>query len=163
MIDEVHHVIAVNDSSAFIWWYAKRFYSLIGDGQYGTIDGQPLWRGWAMSHYAKYASETWRVDLSAAGITGFTNGATADKTVMGTAYVTDDGNSIRLVIYNKGSSAVGDIQINVPSDFTARSVSAIITDGTKKAEGALAVLGVDRHSAIITLPANAIMSVKFTK
>ena len=163
VIDEVHHVIAVNDSSAFIWWYAKRFYSLIGDGEYGTIEGQPLWRGWAMSHYSKYASETWRVDLNAANIEGFSNAATSGKTVMGTAYVTDDGNSIRLVIYNKGSSAVGDVQINVPADFTARSVSAIITDGDKKAEGALAVLGTDRHSAIITLPANAIMSVKFTK
>jgi O-glycosyl hydrolase len=163
LIDEVHHCIAVNDSSAFIWWYAKRFYSFIGDGEYGTVDGQPLWRGWAMSHYAKYASDTRRVGLTASGISGFSGGATSGRTVMGTAYESMDGNSIRLVIYNKGSSAAGDIQINLPDGFTANGVSAIITDGNKKAGSALAVLSRDGKSGVITLPASAIMSVKFTK
>ena len=163
LIDEVHHVIAVNDSSAFVWWYAKRFYSFIGDGEEGTVEGQPLWRGWAMSHYAKYASDTTRVDLSASGITGFSGGAVGGNTVIGSAYVTEDGNSIRLVIYNKGSSPVGDIQINLPGDFTAKSLSAIITNGDKKAGNALAVLSLDGKSGIITLPESAIMSVNFTK
>jgi O-glycosyl hydrolase len=163
LIDEVHHVIAVNDSSAFVWWYAKRFYSFIGDGEEGTIEGQPLWRGWAMSHYAKYASETTRVDLNAANISGFSGGAVGGNSVIGSAYVTQDGNSIRLVIYNKGDSEVGDIQVKLPGDFTATSLSAIITNGTKKAEDTLAVLSRDGKSGIITLPASAIVSVKFTK
>jgi hypothetical protein len=160
----VHHVIAVNDSSAFIWWYAKRFYSFIGDGDYGTTDGQPLWRGWAISHYAKYAADTNRVDLNASGITGFSGGAVGQNTVIGSAYESLDGNSIRLVVYNKGSSAVGDIQINLPDTFTASSVSAVITDGsTQKMAPRQITLNADKHSGIVNLPASAIVSVKFTK
>ena len=164
LIDEVHHVIAVNDSSAFIWWYAKRFYSLIGDGEEGTIEGQPLWRGWAMSHYAKYAANTKRVDLTAVNINGFSGGQVdSSNTVMGTAYESLDGSTITLVIYNKGASAVGDVQIDLPADFTAKSVSVIITDGTQKMANVFAALRPDKKSAVITLPASAIISVRFTK
>jgi O-glycosyl hydrolase len=159
LVDEIHTVLGVNDSSAFIWWYSKRFYSLIGDGEYGTVEGQPLWRGWAMSHYAKYAAGTTRVDLSASGISGYAD----NGTVRGTAYKSTDGNSYSLVFYNKGDSAVGDIQINLPDGFEASSVSAIITDGTKKQEAHLVTLSRDKKSGVITLPASAIISVKFVK
>jgi O-glycosyl hydrolase len=159
-IDEVHHVIAVNDSSAFIWWYAKRFYSFIGDGDYDTVNGKPLWRGWALSHYAKYAAGTTRVTLSASGISSFTAGTVGQNSVMGSAYKTTD--SVRLVIYNKGSSAVGDIKIDLPAAFTANNVSAVITDGATEMGPHLITLGQDKHSAVFELPASSIISVKFT-
>ncbi|MDR3284619.1 MAG: hypothetical protein LBS97_05530 [Treponema sp.] len=160
-VDEVNHCIANNDSAAFIWWYAKRFYSFIGDGEYGTIEGEPLWRGWAMSHFAKYASDTTRVDLTADGITNFGNGTT--NIVKGTAYESMDGNAYTLVFYNKGNSEVGDIQINLPAGFTASNASAVITDGTSKQAPHLIALSRDKKSGVVTLPASAIISVKFVK
>ena len=42
--------------SAYIWWYGRRYYSFIGDGEseFGTTAGAPLKRGYAFSQYAKY-------------------------------------------------------------------------------------------------------------
>jgi O-glycosyl hydrolase len=160
LLNEVHHVIANNDSSAFIWWYAKRFYSFIGDGEYGTVDGEPLWRGYALSHYAKFASNTNRVELAAEGISSFNVGSSG---VRATAYESLDSNSIALVIYNSGSAAEGEIQINFPDGFVAASAYAIITDGIKKAAADLVSISSDGRTGIINLPASAIVSARFTR
>ncbi|MCL2044097.1 MAG: hypothetical protein FWG89_08165 [Treponema sp.] len=79
-----------NHENAYIWWAGKRFYSLIGDGEYGTANGQILPRGWAMSHYAKFAKETYHVNITASGtlFTGDTGTATAAVNFQGT----DSGN-----------------------------------------------------------------------
>jgi len=46
----------VVDWNAYIWWWAKRYYSFIGDAvpKYGTANGEILKRGWAFSHYSKF-------------------------------------------------------------------------------------------------------------
>ncbi|BCE00323.1 PKD domain-containing protein [Marinicellulosiphila megalodicopiae] len=51
----IHHSMEIN-WSAYIWWWAVRFYSFMGDGDpiYGTQEGQILKRGWAFSHYSKF-------------------------------------------------------------------------------------------------------------
>ena len=69
-INTIDCVIRLNEENAFIWWYGKRFYSQIGDGDYGTVDGAILPRGWALSHYAKYAIDTDQVGLDITGTTG---------------------------------------------------------------------------------------------
>lgn len=40
--------------NAFIWWYIKRYYSFIGDGEQGTVSGNVLKRGYAYSHFSKF-------------------------------------------------------------------------------------------------------------
>jgi len=56
-----------NHENAYVWWASKRFYSLIGDGEFGTRAGQILPRGWAMAHWAKFAKETYHVGITASG------------------------------------------------------------------------------------------------
>ena len=48
--NEVYHSLVNVDNSGFVWWYAKRFYSFIGDGSNGTQNGSILPRGYVMSH-----------------------------------------------------------------------------------------------------------------
>lgn len=53
MIETVHDAMSYN-WNAYIWWYARRYYSFLGDGEYGTTRGTILKRGYAISHYGKF-------------------------------------------------------------------------------------------------------------
>jgi len=68
-MNDVDMSIRINHEAAFIWWSAKRFYSMIGDGTYGCKDGEILPRGWGLAHYAKFAKESYRVGVSYSGKT----------------------------------------------------------------------------------------------
>jgi O-glycosyl hydrolase len=74
-MNSIDVTIRNNHESAYIWWSAKRFYSMIGDGQYGTADHQILPRGWGLAHFAKFANETYRVGIAYSG-------TLADKTTV---------------------------------------------------------------------------------
>jgi O-glycosyl hydrolase len=171
-LNEVDLSMRLNDENVFIWWYSKRFYSLIGDGQFGTEDHAILPRGYALSHFAKFAKESTRVGLTATGIGSRFNGATFNQNstdVKATAYESKDGNSISLVVFtpttvsgNNGVN-VGDLTINLPEGFTAQSASAIISTADKKAQDHPVTLNDDKKSATVNVPASAIVSVKFTK
>ncbi|GBU29623.1 glucuronoxylanase xynC [Treponema sp. R8-4-B8] len=66
-LNSIDVTIRNNHESGYIWWSLKRFYSMIGDGQYGTADHQILPRGWGMAHFAKFANETYRVGVTYSG------------------------------------------------------------------------------------------------
>ncbi|MEU4570190.1 cellulose binding domain-containing protein [Micromonospora sp. NPDC023956] len=92
--------------SAYVWWYGKRYYSFIGDGEaaYGTTAGTPLKRGYAFSQYAKYVRPGYqRVAL--------TKSAKASPLEV-TAYQGDG--KITLVILNRSTSPVDDAVIQAP-------------------------------------------------
>jgi O-glycosyl hydrolase len=154
MTDEVHNSM-INDFNAYIWWYAKRFYSMIGDGEYETVEHQVLPRGWMLSHYAKYATGKTRV------------GAELTTSLAGiyvTAYEGDD--DISLVMFNKGETNADVLNITLP--YAAQSASAVITrqiEGRSIAgmESAAVSLSADKKTGTLSLPAQSIMSVKFVK
>jgi O-glycosyl hydrolase len=186
LANHIDNNIRVCGSNAYIWWYLKRYYGMIGDNAYGTVNGRVLPRGYVMSHWAKYATDTVRVATTVTGHPG--GGNTTDTSggftsssvnVKASAYrrkaeplsyweqqVQNRENSISLVIYDKrtGSSAEGqNIRINFPDDFDATYAHAIISDSRRKHAPALVVLTADGKAADIFLPSNSIMSVKFTK
>lgn len=72
--------IRLNNENAFIWWTSKRWYSLIGEGDFGSTADAVLPRGYGLSHYAKFAKETNRVDISVSGKTGDGTAITTDGT-----------------------------------------------------------------------------------
>ena len=73
-MNDVDLVMRINNENAFVWWASKRFYSMVGDGSYGTLDGIVTPRGWGLSHYAKYTIDTHRI---VAPVTGtLANGTT---------------------------------------------------------------------------------------
>jgi len=172
--------IRLNNENTFIWWIAKRFYSMIGDGQYGTIEGEILPRGWGMSHYAKYSIDTTRI--------GFTmTGTTADGTAISptnvnanyfspdnpsakiTAFVSQDGNEISLVMWTptdtngSGGFNMGKIKIDMPDGFEINSATGIRSSQNEYHQPYTPQIADDRRSAYVTLPRGQIMSVKFTR
>lgn len=96
--------------SAYIWWYGKRYYSFIGDGEaaFGTTAGAPLKRGYAFSQYAKFVRPgDQRIAL--------TKSSKASPLEI-TAY--QGGGKITLVILNRSSSAVSNAVIQAPQGVT---------------------------------------------
>jgi O-glycosyl hydrolase len=185
--DHIDYCIRINSSNAYVWWYLKRFYSAIGDNAYGTINGQVLPRGWVMSHWAKYATDTVRTPAAVTGHSGTGNasdavntgtGGSANVNIKASAFrrkaapssyweqqVQTREDSISLVIYDKrtGGQAGENIRITLPDDFTATYAHAIISDNSRKHAPALVVLSADGKTADFFLPSNSIMSLKFTK
>ena len=53
MADEVSDCLT-NGWNAYIWWYARRYYSFIGDGEQGTTKGTILPRGHAFGQFSRY-------------------------------------------------------------------------------------------------------------
>jgi O-glycosyl hydrolase len=82
--NEIYCSTALNDESAYIWWYIKRFYGFLGDtgNNSGTGWSQVLPRGYVMSHFSKYAANTTRIRVSASG-TFVSNAGTAAGTSTG--------------------------------------------------------------------------------
>ncbi|MCL2193239.1 MAG: hypothetical protein FWB78_07575 [Treponema sp.] len=67
LLNSIDITIRNNHENTYIWWAIKRFYSMIGEGEAGTVRGAILPRGWAMSHYARFASGTYHVNVEARG------------------------------------------------------------------------------------------------
>ena len=174
--------IRMNNENAFIWWYMKRFYCIIGDGDQSAIDGQILPRGYAMSHYAKFAKDTMRVQVTPSGTTGSGTAITAGSNVNNTTYNLEgtaprvtafesmDGNAISLVMFtptsysNTGNGTnMGAVKIKLPAGFVIDSAEAVRSTADVKFQPADVVVSADGNSAYVTLPASNILSVRFTK
>jgi len=65
--NEIYCSTALNDESAYVFWYIKRFYGFLGDESQGTTWSAVLPRGMVISHFSKYAADTRRIAVSASG------------------------------------------------------------------------------------------------
>jgi O-glycosyl hydrolase len=141
---EIHDCMNA-DFNAYIWWYLKRFYSMMGDGEYGTVNGQVLNRGYVMSHYAKYAIGKYRVDTQRSG----------NSQVLVTAY--EGENDLCLVLINMGTMA-SEASIILPEQFLR--INAIGSDGNGVMRSVSVQRG-DENTAILRLAPRSITSVRF--
>ena len=179
-LNDVDLSIRQNDESAFIWWYIKRFYSVIGEGQYGTVEGVVYPRGYGLSHYAKYAKEMWRVGVNVTGTTangtavstGNCNPAVLSRTTTHariTGFASSDGRSISLVMYTPTNTSgrdgvdMGTVKIQLPQGFTVGRAEAMRSTAAAKAKKEEVLLSSDKNSALVMLPPSTILSVKFIK
>jgi len=180
ILNDIDLSIRNNDESAFIWWAAKRFYGLMGDGQYDTPEGVILPRGYAMSHYAKFAKETYRVGITKSGKTkdgvNLNSGNFNSRvdnidglTAKVTAFVSPDGNTISLVMYTPtlingmGGVDMGNIKIQLPSNFIISKAVAMRSSENSYAKMEEVKISKNKTSAIVNLPRGHILSVRFTK
>jgi O-glycosyl hydrolase len=192
-MNDVDLVMRLNNENAFVWWASKRFYSMIGDGQYGTPAGVALPRGWGLSHYAKYTIDTTRIGFS---MSGTAVGGAAINIAMGdgrgsqvvngtendmdnisariTAYVSQDGNEISMVMWTPTLSSgdngynLGTIAIQMPAGFVIGSATAIQSYAETSTTNRFQIpydvrVSQERDTAYVDLPRSRLMSVKFTR
>ena len=109
--------------SAWVHYSLKRYYGCIGDGQYGTVNGQVTKRGYILSHYAKYVSGTTRVKHSL-------NESSGNMT--SSAYLSVTGDSLVVMVINPTSNAYS-MTFNLPfHTLNGLSVSTTETANMKK-------------------------------
>ena len=167
----------LNNESAFVWWYSKRFYGLIGDGEEGGPPPMTITnRGYALGHYARFATNTTRVGITTDGINDINNTTFNAQSAVPkcTAYESMDGNSYSMVIFTPavrvngsgegtGSVDLGTIAVNFPEGFVATSAYALKSNISEKMVEEFVILSPDGKSAVITVPANTILSVQFSR
>lgn len=103
MLNTIHESMEHN-WNAYIWWYLQRYYSFLGDGTQGTVNGQVLKRGFAFAQYSKF------IRPGAIRLGQTTN---KDNDLQITCYKTD--NQIIAVIINPEDDPVTKFRITVPS------------------------------------------------
>ncbi|MFA0964982.1 hypothetical protein AB9P05_24450 [Roseivirga sp. BDSF3-8] len=106
MLNSIHESMGYN-WNAYIWWYLKRYYSFIGDGEQGTTRGLILKRGYAFSHYSYFI----RPGYTRIGLQG------NSSSLRMTAYEGDG--KVIIVAINPGASTVSDVGISLPSGLTS--------------------------------------------
>lgn len=136
-----------NNFNTYIWWYLKRYYSFIGDGDQGTRDGEILKRGYAFSQFSRFVRP------------GFYRIHTQEPFGRGlerlsvTAY--KDSNQVVIIAANDESS---DIEVEFSlSDYTLESVTPYITSLTQNIEQ-LDDVEISENKFIMTLPAKSVIT-----
>jgi O-glycosyl hydrolase len=192
-LNDVDVTIRQRKDNAYVWWTLKRFYSFIGDGDFGTTDGAILPRGYALSHYAKFAKEKWQIGVTVSG--ELANGTTISAATVNhvtvnrqlwnparvTAFMSDDGKEISVVMYvptlptpNENgnntlidANGLGTIRIDLPDGFVAKEATAMRSNATAMGQmGSLTVQTDDddgKSYVTVKLARSDILSVKFTK
>jgi len=145
---EIHDCMEAN-FNAYVWWYLKRFYSMLGendsDGRSLVANGEISKRGYIMGHYAQYATGRTRIESKVQAGSG----------VLSTAYLGEK--EMTVVLINTKTSPVL-IQIDSPSDIGA--ASAVETTGSKNMESIDTEINADKRSVVLTLGSESIVSVK---
>ncbi|SDT20243.1 cellulose binding domain-containing protein [Actinoplanes derwentensis] len=136
--------------SAYIWWYGKRYYSFIGDGEsvYGTTAGAPLKRGYAFAQFSKYV----RPGYQRIALTKSNKASPLEVT----AY--QGGGKITLVLLNRSSSAVGGAVLQAPQNLTR--AEHYLTSRT--ANAAAQTTSVNGSQVTVDVPARSISTVVLT-
>jgi len=179
-LSDVDVTIRLRSENAYIWWALKRFYSFIGEGQHGATDGVVLPRGYALSHYAKFAKEKYRIGVAVEGKLGDgtqigasrVNSDSYDQANVSakiTAFISADGGELGVVMYTPtgtdgtGGFDLGTVKIQLPEGFIAASATAMRSTAKAKGVTEEVILSADRTYAIVQLPRSEILSVRITK
>jgi len=101
--------------NAWVHYATKRYYGLMGDGQFGTVAGEITKRGNILTHYAKYVTGAKRIQ-------NIWNDNTS--TLNGSSYISEAGDKVFVVVIN---SSANSYNLSVDLPFLSISGKAITT------------------------------------
>jgi len=148
IMQEVHTAMIYN-WNAYVWWYIRRYYSFLGDGEKGTTRGQILKRGYAISQFSKFIRPGYvRVK---------TTEENASLGLKITAYTGD--NKTVVVIVNP--SSLLHPQMNLVTAGTISQATSYTTSVSKNRESA--ILSPSNNKVQVNLATNSITTVLISK
>lgn len=106
------HTAMISNWNAYIWWYIRRFYSFLGEGEQGTTREQTLRRGDAMSQFSKHVRP---------GFTRVSAGISEQRAIDITAYQGD--NKLVIVLINKEEGIIPALEFELPENYTTAKAS----------------------------------------
>ena len=170
------HNCMLSGYNAYVYWYAKRFYGLIGDSEPSVPNqrnGAPQLRGLLMSHYAKYAAGKHRYDANWVGA-DFSTNASAPANIRVSAYMDDA--TITMVLTNQNNSGEDSwINIRLPQAIaSAFAIETYDSGGPSPTNSAVSattvaqqptpvVLSADKKTASVKLRPYSFLSIRFYK
>lgn len=139
--------------SAYVYWYLKRFYGMLGDTDKRSPvnSGEVTKNGYILSHYAKYAKNTTRIDLS------FIVNQTE---IEGTAYINENMKEITFVLLNYSDQPTTIELTNQNDEYEIKDYSAVITDENKNMENLSLAISSNNSGIIVPMSKKCIVSVK---
>jgi len=137
--------------NAWVHYATKRYYGLMGDGQFGTVAGEITKRGNVLSHYAKYVTGARRIQNTWNDNTGQLNGS---------SYISEAGDKVFVVVIN---SSANSYNLSVDLPFLSTSGKAITTTATTSlVENNLTFSG-ETARPNVTIDASSITTLVFNK
>jgi glucuronoarabinoxylan endo-1,4-beta-xylanase len=104
--------------NAWVHYATKRYYGMMGDGQFGTVAGELTKRGNVLSHYAKYITGAQRIQNTWNDNSG---------QLSGSSYISEAGDKVFVVVINP---SVNSYNLSVDLPFLSTSGKAITTTAT---------------------------------
>ena len=134
---EIHDCLATANFSAYIWWYARRFYGPLGE------DGLVTKRGWVMAQFSKFIRP------------GFVRVTATNNPTSGVFVSAFKRDKFVIVAVNQGNAAVAQVFSVANLNATLNPVNAWVTTATDDLapQPAIAVTG---GSFTATLPASSV-------
>ena len=131
--------------SAYLYWYLKRFYGMIGDNdpRSPVAEGEIAKNGYILAHYAQYATNTTRIAVTS-----------GSENIDATAYINETGNEITLVLLNQSDRT---LSIQIPMDGISQA-TAVETSETKNME--TIDVNVTEESVSLSISGESIVSVR---
>ena len=135
--------------SAYVYWYLKRFYGLMGDSdeRCPVGEGEITKNGYIMAHYAQYATSTTRIKA-----------ATDNAGICATAYINETNDEITVVLLNL-TGATQCIEIPLAG---VKNATAVETNENKNME-TVKVESLEKGNGVYVLSSgNSITSIRLT-
>lgn len=140
----------LNDVNAWVHYATKRFYGMIGDGQYGTTNGSITKRGYVLGQFAKFVTGYTRIGHT------FTGG----NSMTGSAYLSQSGDTVAAVIINSGSTAC---QLKLDLPFYTQKGRLVTTGRTQNMRQTAITVDAETFRPTTTIPAKSVCTVLFFK
>jgi glucuronoarabinoxylan endo-1,4-beta-xylanase len=144
------HMCMEGYCSAYVYWYLKRFYGMIGDNDSRgfVAEGEVMKNGYIMAHYSAYATGMTRIKITV-----------PDANVLATAYVDATGGVVTVVAQNVGKTTYETL-LKMPSKILSHS--AVETAEGYNMKSVETTLSDDLTHLKITVSPRSIYSLKIT-
>lgn len=133
--------------SAYVYWYIKRFYGLIGDNDKRSPvgEGEISKNGYIMAHFSQYATNTTRIEAT-----------TDNSNVTSTAYINNEGTEITVILLNLTNSVQC---VSIPLSGV-KSVSAVETNKDYNMQEVKAEISKNGESVDVLMSRESIVSIR---
>ena len=131
--------------NAWIHYAAKRYYGMMGDGQNGAgSSGTITKRGYVMAHFARFVTGMDRI------------GATFDGGLEGSAYQSQSGDTVAVVMANATDK---DVELTLDLPFYTKGTSLYTTTKSKSFTAKQSTLDEETCRPVVTIPAQSVATV----
>ena len=138
----------LGDFNAWVHYAAKRYYGMLGDGQRGTSNGTVTKRGNIMAHFAKFVTGMTRIE------------ATFGGGLEGSAYVSDEGDKVAMVLSNASDNAI-DMSIDLP--FYTQEGEQRTTNKSKSFKKTALTFDAETCRPMVSIETQSVVTVLFVK